>query len=320
MQACGNETPSSEAEVQAQPTQIDLLTTKIEANPNEPKLYFQRAMAYNEIDGFDESILDIQNAMRLDSLNPDYYHALADVYFDYYKSREALVTMEQAASFFPTRVETLLKLTEYQMLLKQNGTAIQTAQSILELSPMNPEALFMLGMNLKIMGDTLRAANSFQTAVEQDPELLEGFMQLALLMEAQGKFKLAHQYYNNILTQDSLNTSTLYAKALLYTKQYQDNDAIEIYKKVMKLDKLNPDAPFNIGVIYLEHDSLQQAFDHFHIATRIEPTMAKAYYFKGLSSEKLGDKANALKNYDQVLSFESEYEGKAEDALRRLKQ
>lgn len=304
---CGDNTDNdSQQEVSAFSPYIDSLTNAIEKQPEKAILYAQRGEAFYEVENFDAAIKDLNKALELNKDNPDFYRILSNAYLDYYKSKEAIDILQVAVERFPTDVSLILKLAEFQMIVKQHGASIQSASSILEFDPLNPEAFFMMGLNYKLIGDTTKAINSFQTAVEQDPDLLDGFYELGLLFGVQGKGKLALQYFNNALDIDPFHVPSLYAKGMYYTDRKMDNEAIETFKKIHTIDREYADPYVNIGLIYLEYDSLKQAYNNFNIAAEVEPTMAKAFYYRALSAEKLGNVNAAIEDYKNARNLDRE--------------
>jgi Tfp pilus assembly protein PilF len=72
-----------------------------------------------------------------------------------------------------------------------------------------------------------------------------------------------------------------------------------------------------MGLMYLDSDSLDQAYNHFNIVINEAPTFYKAYYYRGFIAEKRGDNTAALKDFKQSLEFNSTYD-KAVEAVKRL--
>lgn len=285
---------------------IDSLTQAISKTPEKAILYAQRGEAFYEVENYDAAITDLNKAIGLDKTQPDFYRILSNAYLDYYQSKEAIDILQVAVERFPTDVSLILKLAEFQMITKQHGASIQSATSVFEFDPLNPEAFFMMGLNYKLIGDTTKAINSFQTAVEQDPDLLDGFYELGLLFDAQGKDKLSLQYFNNALDVDPFHVPSLYAKGMYYTNNKMDNEAIETFKQIHTIDREYADPYVNIGLIYLEYDSVKQAYNNFNIAAEVEPTFAKAFYYRALSAEKLGNINAAIEDYKNARNLDQD--------------
>lgn len=295
---------------------IDQISDLIARQQNDPELYAHRAALYYEKEGYDEAIQDLQRALSIDSTNVEYHHLLADVYMDYFRSRLALSTMERAAALYPEGIPTLLKLSEFQYILKQYEPSMSTIDKILKLQPRNPDAYFMLGLNFKDLGDTTRAINSFQTAVEIEPALVDAWINLGQLHQAI-KSPLAERFFDNAIAEGPGQINPLHAKADYLRDKGDLNGALEMYREINRLDQQYEEGYFNSGVIYFKQDSLDKAYRFFNIAIEVNPVYIKAYYFRALTAELMGNFAQAKSDYQHALNLAPEYQ-EAQQGLDRL--
>ncbi len=320
MSACDRDTPSNNADTQVPSTgnpTIDNLTKKILANPNDPTLYAGRAGAYYQVGGYDEAIADLSTALRYDSTNVEYRHVLADIYMDYYKSSLALATMEETAKMFPKRIPTLLKLSEFQLILKQNSSSLETVNKILTIDANESEAYFMMGRNFYDMDDVERAIGSFQKAVRIDADLLEAWVFLGELFDKKDD-RNAIKYFDNALDIDSTNLDALSGKAAYYHQRGELDNAIAVYEKTNRMHPQYSNAYYQAGLAFLEKDSINIAYKQFDLATKMEPTNVMAYFYRGVVSEIRGDIAGAKNDYQQTLNLSPDFE-RAQTALAKLK-
>ena len=298
---------------------INELTAKIAQSPNSAELYATRGRLWYEHENPDQGIANLSKAIELDSTRAEYFHTLADIYMDYYKSRLALNTMERAAAAFPKRIPTLLKLAEFQLILQQHKEALFTLERIRAIKPLNPEMFFMFGNVFSDMGRKEEAITAYQSAVENNPDLLDAWVKLADLL-AEKNNPIAAKYYDNALRLDSNNIDALHAKAYYLSNRKNDLlGAIAIYKKINTLDPQYADGYYNSGLIYLDMDSLNQAYKNFDLAVKMAPTFADAYFHRGVVAEMKGDVKQAIADYENVLNFDPDYES-AKEGLKRLKQ
>lgn len=305
--ACDAEKPEEEVIAGTQATgipTIDKLLKEVEKSPKDPTLFYDLAEAYYEHEGYDEAIMSAQKAIALDSTQPKYFNLLAYVYLNYNQSYEALTTMQRASGYFPDSLNVLVNLADIQMTLANYDASMQTAKRILEVNPASDEAFYLMGMNLKYKGDTLKALQSFQTAVERNEDHILAYQELAMLSDVLGRDDLALLYFENSLRIDSTDKFTLFNRANFHRDRRQNNDAIYWYQKAFKVDKDFSEPYFNIGIIYLEYDSLQQAYEHFNLAVNVEPTFDIAYYYRGITSEKMGNETAAISDYRNALKFD----------------
>lgn len=312
-----NKTNEAELLVTGNPA-IDDISAKIVNKPDDASLYAARAEAFYAIEGYDAAIADLAKAMQLDSTNVDYYHLLADVYLDYYKSKLALQTMELAAAKFPERIPTLLKLAEFQLILKQSDASLQTVGRILKSDPNNAEAFVMMGMNFEEKGDEARAINSYQTAVEKDPDLADIWIRLGQIM-AKRNDSDAIRYFDNGIEAAPMEVQPIYAKAEYLHDNNRFDESLDLLKEVTRIDPQFVEGYFRMGVIYLEMDSIDQAYKHFNLVVNIDPALPKGYFYRAIASEKKGNVAEAKNDYKQTLSLDPRFD-RAQVALSKLDQ
>lgn len=320
LSACGQDTGNDKENTplaEAPDPTISQLNLLIEENPNDPDLYYKRARIYYGLEGYDEATKDLKKALSIDSANVDYLHLLADVYMDYYQSFRALKTMEQAAALHPKNIPTLLKLSEFQLILQQYEPAFKTLERIRAIDPQNAEMFYMGGLLFEDQGEVDKAIASFQSAVEIDPELIEAWINLGKLW-ASKKEPIAIQFFDNALRVDSNSVTALHEKAYYLSNTLNDLEgALALYKKIILAHPQYPDAYFNAGLLYLDMDSLDLAFQQFNLNIEVDPTFSQAYYYRGYCSEMKGDRESAKRDYQQALSLEPDLD-KAREALRKL--
>lgn len=295
---------------------LDELNKSIQTNPQDHSLYAARAQYFYERNGMDEAINDLTVALTLDSTNVDYHHLLADVYMDYFKSRLALKTMERAAALYPKRIPTLLKLSEFYLILKQYDRSMETIDQILKIDPQNAEAFFMFGMNFKEKGDVNRAINSFQQAVEIDPKLVDGWVNLGQL-HASIDGRLAASFFDNAIEIDSSNAIAWHAKADYLRDKEDLKGALELYRQAAIADPQYEEAYYNAGLMYMEMDSIEAGHREFDLAIQTNPLYVRAYFFRGYAAELMGKKADARNDYDHALRLSPDYE-QAREGLERV--
>ncbi len=295
---------------------LDQLNQAIAENPADAALYAARGKYFYEQNGMDEAIKDLTVALSIDSTNVDYHHLLADVYMDYFKSRLALSTMERAAAMYPQRIPTLLKLSEFYLILKQYDRSMETIDKILQIDPQNAEAYFMFGMVFKEKGDINRSINSFQKAVQIDPEMTDAWISLGQLHAAIDGY-LAVKFYDNAIEVDSSNAVAWHAKADYLRDKEDLQAALQLYRRAAAADPQYEQAYYNAGLLCMEMDSIQRAYKEFDLAIQTNPLYVKAYFFRGYAAEQLGNTAQARTDYEQALRMAPSYE-EAQQGLARV--
>lgn len=319
--ACGDqpkqpETPAATGPAAGTP-EIQQLTRKMEETPNNAGLYATRGVLWYDNQNYDEGIADLEKAIQLDSTRAEYFHELADMYMDYYKSRQGLNVMERAAAAFPKRIPTLLKLAEFQLILKQHKEALFSLERIRAIDPLNSEMFFMFGNVFTDMGRKEEAIGAYQSAVENNPGLVDAWIKLADLL-AEKNSPVAEKYYDNAIRADSTSIDAVHAKAYYLANKKNDlPGAIRLFKKTNIIDPQYADGYYNTGLLYMDMDSVKQAYQSFDLAVKFAPEFVEAYYHRGLAAELNGNPGQAKSDYENVLRLDPDFES-AKAALKRL--
>ena len=285
---------------------LDKLNALVSGSPDDATVLYDRASYQYEQRDYDGTIRDLEAALAIDSLVPDYYHLLSDAYMDYFRSKDALNVMMDAEKQFPERIPTLLKLSETQLILKQNEESLLTVAKILTYDPSNPEGHFMKGMNFRAMGETDRAIGAFQTVTELDPDLIDAWLIIGDLFMEKGQ-PIARQFYETATNIRPDDPNVWHALAYFLQNNDDDSAALDIYRKINVIDKNYLDAYLNAGIIYLSNGDLDEAMEQFDILAKVKPQSPHPYYYRALIYEKKGQREAALVEIQNCLNLDAEY-------------
>lgn len=314
--ACSNKKDAASGRATSGNRALDSINLLIEADPQNADLYAGRAAFFLANGSYDNAIKDLREAILIDSMQPAYYSLLTDVQMEYFKSWQALRSIQKAAELFPEHTPTLLKLSKTQLILKLHEESLKTLDQILKADPNNADAHFLLGMNMKETGDTARAINSFQKAVNINSDLIDGWINLGQLHESKGH-TVAGKYYETAVQVAGDNPLALHAKADFLSRTNDLNGAIGLYKQIQTIQPDYKEAWFNAGLIYLDLDSVAEAYRQFDKAVTVSPLNVRAYFYRGYCAEQTGNIEQARQDYRKALSFAPDY-ADAQAGLERV--
>lgn len=298
--------------------ELDQLKSRIQSDPGNGDLWYRRGAMYYDLGKYREAILDLQKATDLDSLDIEAWHLLADALLDNLQSREALEVMEKTAKLFHDRIPTLLKLSEFQLILKRYPEAMSTLGQIQSLNAQNPDAYFMKGMVLKENGDTTQAISMFQLATKENPKLIDAWINLGQLLEAQHNPD-AIRYLDAGLSVSPGHPLISHTKAQYLARNNRIEEAKAVYRQMIESEPYTSEPYFDLGLLYLDQDSLIKASTHFDLSIKINPMVARAYFYRGLAKELRGEIDGARLDYGQTLQIDPN-DADADEALKRINQ
>jgi tetratricopeptide (TPR) repeat protein len=321
--ACGDSNSNHSGDAQEEiilpslSPELDKLNAAIKENSEDASLYAQRGQALWDVQGYDEAIKDMEKAVELSSDTPEYYHTLANFYMDYFRSRKAIKTMETAGLKFPERIPTLLKLSEFYLILKNYDASERTLDRIQKISPLNAEMFYMRGSLAEERGNLEEAISAYRFATEHDPDMIDAYLKLGDLTALKTP-KTALQYYDNAIRIDPKNTDALTMKAWhLSNVMNKIEDAQDIYRDLIKIDAKNKTAYHNSGLLYLDMDSLDRAYVRFTEAIKVSPTAVESIYYRGVTSELRGDVSAAKDDYERTTKMNPGFTV-GQEALKRV--
>jgi tetratricopeptide (TPR) repeat protein len=298
--------------------EIDKLNKEINEQPNNADAHYRRAKIYVSEKKFKVAANDINAAVALDTTKADYYFLQADVFFANLLIPQSIQAFEKSISLSPDNADAYLRLAELHLYIKKYKESIQYANDALRIDKHRAKAYFIKGFVFKEMGDTSNAISSFQTCSEQEPDNYDAYIQLGLLYGARHN-KVAIQYYNNALRLNPKSTEALYNRGLFYQDNGELNKAIEDYTAIKQIDPTYKDAYFNTGFINLVFlKNYNEAVLQFTDAIRYGQYYLEAYYNRGLSYERLGNKTAAEADYKEALKVMPTYK-LALEGMKRLR-
>lgn len=304
--SCKEDKPVAKVEVDKS-SASDLISQEIANDPQNAELYYKRAITLYESGKYAQASQDLKAAISLDGSKYQYYHLLADSYLDGLQSKDALDIMKNVVEIFPENIPSLLKYSEYQLILKQNENSVLTLNEVLRMDPESAEAYFMLGLNFMEMEDMRRAISSLQTAVEMDPELLDAWLALAQIHEDTDADK-AITYYDNAIMVSPDTPRPYHAKAFYLQNIDRIDEALELYRKINIGNPNYVPSYLNSGILFMELDSIDRAYESFNIMTGIEPQNPMGYYYKAQVELLRGDQEAALRELTTSLNLDPDYQ------------
>jgi len=313
-----NNTPQEPAAPVTLTEAIQLLSDSIAVDSTDAHLYVNRARVYFANEQIGQAMIDINKALQLDPNNVDTYLLLADVYYALGDQDNIASTLNRAAEINTLDARPLVKLAELNLLQQNFNLAIGYVDKALGLSSYNPRAYFVKGMcYMAAKQDTASALKNFQLASEQDADFYDPVEQISRIYVAQQPpytldyLRKAQQQFPDIPT-------ARYELALYLQSHGEPEEALLHYDTLLMQRPDNYIVLYNKGYVnfvYLEDN--QAALDYFNQTLAIKPDYLDAKYNKGRVLEQMGDYAQAMDIYKEVLKTQPNY-SLAIDAINRI--
>ncbi len=297
---------------------IHLLSDSIAMDSTDAHLYVSRAKAYFANEQIGQAMVDINKALQLDPNNVDTYLLLADVYYTMGDQDNIASTLNRAAEINTLDARPLVKLAELNLLQQNYNLAIGYVDKALGLSSYNPRAYFVKGMcYMAAKQDTVSALKNFQLASEQDANFYDPVEQISRIYVAQQP-SYTMDYLRKAQQQFPDIPSARYELALYLQSHGEPEEALAHYDTLLMQRPDNYIVLYNKGYVnYVYLEDNQAALDYFNQTLALKPDYLDAKYNKGRVLEQMGDYAQALEIYKEVLKTQPDYR-LAIDAINRI--
>jgi len=277
---------------------------RIVGDPGNAALYSERSALYEKRDSLNKAILDMERAVKLDSLNAEHRLRAGDLYFRAIRVGNAREAFQRAVDLAPQNTHAKLRLAEVQLVLRDYPNSMKLVNDALRIEPTAARGYYLKGYIHMETRDSTRAISSFRTAVEQDPQDFPSYMLLGKLSAAR-RDPLAEQYYNTALELRPTAVEAWYGKGIWAQDNGRDSVALACYDRIKAIDPLNALAWYNSGWIKMEHmGDAQAAKADFSRAIDLNTNYADAWYNRGLAMERTEQLDSAAANYQLCMGID----------------
>jgi len=273
---------------------------------NDPTLYLRRSKLYLKYGDLSSAVNDLDRAIGIDSVVPEFYLLKAELLKNQDKLKESKAVLEQCMHLDNGNLKARIELGWLALISRNYKQALDYADAVLRKDVYNAEAYFLKGMIFEDKGDTARAISSYITAIEQENDYYEAYMQVGLLSFDNDQ-KLGKEFIKNALRIDSNSMEALYAYGMVCQESGDYNVAIETYYKILSIEEYR-EPYFNLGYIHQVYLKVfDVAVDHYTNAIRIEPKYIDAYLNRALCYEQLDEPQKAIADLKIALKLNPQY-------------
>jgi tetratricopeptide (TPR) repeat protein len=322
--ACNNTKPKEEVKSEEVKTPVTVsevinrISDSIALDSTNAVLYRHRAEAYLNNEQVGAAMMDINKSLQLDPNDIDTYLLLANVYYLLGDESNISATLNKAAEIDPLDTRPMVKLGELNLLQQNYNLSAAYIDKALKIQPFNPKAYFVKGMYFIIaQQDTVNALKNFQISSEQDETFYDPAEQICRIYAVQ-QLPYALDYIRKTQRQFPEQANSRYELALYLQSHGEPEEALAHYDTLLMQQPENYIVLYNIAYVnfvYLERNDV--ALEYFNRVLDVNPDYLDAYFNKGRVLEQMGDYAQAVDIYKEVLNRKPNYQ-LAIDGINRI--
>ena len=298
-----NQDPMVSSKTLSEPSEINIadLNEALRLDKNNAGLYAKRARLYLQEEHLDKALTDIEQAIKNNSNQPEYYFWKAVILRDMGRISQALVISEDAeklglkgANGYLLGAELAIKKKNYQLALEKISLA-------LDEEPDNVYGLFYKGITRAALGDTASAEVLYRRAIRNAPDFVHPYLHLSSIYNAQKKYPEAEMYLRVSKRLEPTNGFLWYQQGLRYKGLKQQDSA---YISFAQASKLDPDlnlANYQLALIDYKRRNYAGVVAHLEKIKTGLKNLSQAHEILAESYEKTGRFQESIGVYNQVL-------------------
>ncbi|MBU4511090.1 tetratricopeptide repeat protein [bacterium] len=242
-----------------------------------------------------------------------------------------------------------------QVVITVSGFIKEKDKPAAQIQP-QPQTPFRVGISYFSQGEYDKAISEFEKSIELDESYTESYYYLGQcylqkgiieynnknIFKAYSLYRKANKFAEQVIPQyekiiennpEDLNSylklGYIYETRSIVPFINEYNKALEYYLKALDL-AANPSLAGNAGIIiylntrvgciYFEKKKFSQAIEYLESAVKMSSPNAEAYYYLGLSYDKIGEMEKAREFLSRVIELapQSEFAQEAEKELKKL--
>jgi tetratricopeptide (TPR) repeat protein len=272
--------------------QKGVLALNSEGNLDKAESYVKSAISQNPNDLYFRSLAEI-SLIRIDNIlaqNPD------------------SVSIDKAREDFTTAF----------------NNALQNSQNSTVVNPTNYQNWTVLGrvyesaVKVNIEGAYDSAKSSYEKALSLNPHNPETYLILARLEVIKGDNAKAKEYINKAIAEKSNYAEAVFLLSQIQVAEGNVKDAITSVEATSQLAPNDATVFFQLGLLRYNNKDYSGAVFAFERAVGLVPSYANAKYFLGLSYDRVGKKAEAIKQFEEIQAINPDNQDVA-SILKNLK-
>ena len=293
------------------------LTDSIKDDPKNDQLYFNRAVLLNTNNLPEPALADFKKAWSIKK-DEKYAFGLSNLLLG--KNPDSAINfLREALAVLPNSF--LLQLTLVRSLNEQNKTdeALQLANNILKNNPDQVDVLKIKAALLDKKGNPAEAITLLEKAYRLTPYDIDLNFDLAYKY-AENKNEKVISLCDSLIRIDTLglHVEPYYYKGIYFSNLNDKSRALMLFNQAIQHDYYFLNAYIEKGRVLYDQKKMTEALKTFQLANTISPKFSDAWFWMAKCQEAMGQKEEALLNYQRAFALDNGFiEAKeAADKLR----
>lgn len=282
---------------------MSILSDAIKNNPSNSENYYKRAVLNFDNYNYNDALIDINRAERLNPNSGLYLFMKAKVQYQL-KSKEALLNAlasENQDYDNPQLYSLIAALYIEKGDYNKANVYLNKVQSVY---PYFSELYLVKGKMFAKRGDTLTAINNYIKAIKLKPHGFNAYDNLIKIYSARGLIDSALVINEQAIKRFPTNTELVYNKGLILESAGSADSAVRVYQRFIKLEPERNDILERIGDIYFRRKNYTSAIIIYQRWATLEPENIKPLLKMADAYDLQKNITSAKKSIEEAIAIE----------------
>ena len=253
---------------------LEIFNSVISKGYEVSKSYSNRGSVYFEMKEYNLALIDYTKAIKLDSLQPDYWYNRGLLHQEINNIDLAVLDYSRALQINPSHFFSAFKLGNYYAFVNQNDQ-----------------------MAFNVLNAYLNNSNS----KKEDAGI---YFIRGVILNRNEKSEQSVKDFDSAIALDSTNSDYFYNRGLAHFKIKNYSRAIRDYTIALRLNPFDGRINYNRALVYSSQKEFDKAISDYTIDIKLNGPTAKAYNNRGRCYMILNNFNNALADYQKALELE----------------
>jgi len=287
---------------------IDYLKTL----PPSEVLQMDLAIAYSRNGNRDQAIHILSELIKQNPSSAQAHTNLATVYVQQSRYREAAAEFQKAFSLDPTDEIALISYVRALAVLGEFHSASPVIGNYVRRKPRNVEALYLMGVVHRGLGNYIDAEKMLRRALALDPNDYDVRYNLGFVLAKLGKPEEAREQFDKALQINPASSEARFQRAAVLRTLGQKEEATEELRVVeqQKEQSFRQDiagTKTNQANGYFQAGEIQRAVNLYRDAIAEDPNNARSYFNLAWALDKLGDKKGERDALEKAVVVDAQF-------------
>jgi len=289
---------------------IENLGREICMKPNDPKLYINRGIIFNNLGEQDKAIEDYTKAIELKSDNATVYYNRGISFNKNGEQEKAIADYTRSIELKPDYAEAYINRGIIFNNLEEQGKAIADYTNAIELNPDNATVYYNRGISFNKNGEQEKAIADYTRAIELNPDYADAYNNRGIIFRNIGKQEKVIEDYTKAIELKADNATAYYNRGIIFKEIGEQEKAIADYTKAIELKTDYANAYSNYGFLLKESGEYEKAKGMFLKAKEKYQLEDKPFYVSKMD--------NVIKELDEYINISDKNEIENKDLFSKV--